>query len=72
MIIPVAPSRVSALLQTSQLHAAGLAIMRDKAAIYPLQVMAVRTPAANIIKQEMLSCGGECAVPMGADRKSVV
>ncbi|MDD3395881.1 MAG: dihydropteroate synthase [Acidaminococcaceae bacterium] len=66
MIIPVAPSRVSALLQTSQLHAAGLAIMRDKAAIYPLQVMAVRTPAANIIKQEMLSCGGECAVPMGA------
>lgn len=44
---------------------AGLAIMLEKSRIYPLYVMNVRTPAANILKQQMLSLGGEAVVGRG-------
>ena len=40
-----------------------VAIMLNKGKIVPLKVLQVRTPAANIIKQEMLAVGGECATP---------
>ena len=40
-----------------------VAIMLNKGKIAPLKVLQVRTPAANIIKQEMLAVGGECATP---------
>ena len=35
-----------------------VAIMLGKGKITPLKVLHVRTPAANIIKQEMLAAGG--------------
>ena len=38
-------------------------IMLGKGKITPLKVLQVRTPAANIIKQEMLAAGGDCATP---------
>ena len=38
-------------------------IMLGKGKITPLKVLHVRTPAANIIKQEMLAAGGDCATP---------
>ena len=38
-------------------------IMLGKGRITPLKVLHVRTPAANIIKQEMLAAGGDCATP---------
>ena len=40
-----------------------VAIMLGKGKITPLKVLHVRTPAANIIKQEMLAAGGDCATP---------
>ena len=40
-----------------------VAIMLGKGRITPLKVLHVRTPAANIIKQEMLAAGGDCATP---------
>ena len=40
-----------------------VAIMLGKGKITPLKVLRVRTPAANIIKQEMLAAGGDCATP---------
>ena len=40
-----------------------VAIMLRKGRITPLKVLHVRTPAANIIKQEMLAAGGDCATP---------
>ena len=40
-----------------------VAIMLGKGKITPLKVLQVRTPAANIIKQEMLAAGGDCATP---------
>ena len=38
-------------------------IFASKSRIIPLKITAVRTPAANILKQEMLAAGGDCAVP---------
>lgn len=38
-------------------------IMVNKGKIVPLKLLQVRTPAANIIKQEMLAAGGDCATP---------
>ncbi len=43
-----------------------VAIMLEKGRITPLKVLHVRTPAANIIKQEMLAAGGDCATPGAA------
>lgn len=40
----------------------GMEIMLKKASIDALKVLKVRIPAANIIKQEMLATGGDCAV----------
>ena len=40
-----------------------VAIMLGKGKITPLKLLRVRTPAANIIKQEMLAAGGDCATP---------
>jgi dihydropteroate synthase len=44
---------------------AGLEIMLEKERIYPLYVQKVKSPAANILKQNMLSVGGEAVVGRG-------
>lgn len=41
-------------------------IFQAKAELYPLKLTEVRTPAANIIKQEMLACGGDAVTPLAA------
>ncbi len=41
-------------------------LMNDKSTIEPLKFFRVRSPGANIIKQEMLSLGGDCANEPGA------
>ncbi len=46
-------------------HPASVGIFASKSRILPLKLTAVRTPAANILKQEMLAAGGDCAVPSG-------
>lgn len=49
-------------LKNVGVNPASIEIFMNKAAILPLKILKVRTPAANIIKQEMLACGGDCAV----------
>lgn len=44
---------------------ASLPIFAHKDAILPVKLLEVRTPAANIIKQEMLAVGGDAVVPAG-------
>ncbi len=39
----------------------GIGIMSPKSFLHVLRLRNVKTPAANILKQEMLSIGGECA-----------
>lgn len=46
-------------------HKASLPIFAGKSEILPLKLFKVRTPAANIIKQEMLAAGGDAVIPAG-------
>lgn len=47
-------------------HKDSLPIFANKTEIIPLKMLQVRTPAANIIKQEMLAAGGDAVTPAGA------
>lgn len=47
-------------------HKDSLPIFAHKAEIIPLKLLHVRTPAVNIIKQELLAIGGDAVTPMGA------
>lgn len=44
---------------------ASLPIFSEKREILPIKITGVRTPAANIIKQELLSAGGDAVTPRG-------
>ena len=46
-------------------HPASLPIFAHKSEIVPYKLLGVRTPAANILKQEMLATGGDAVVPTG-------
>jgi len=45
-------------------HKDSLTIFRQKSSIIPLKLGKVRTPAANILKQEMLAIGGDTVTPI--------
>ena len=45
---------------------ASLPIFSEKTEILPIKITGVRTPAANIIKQELLSAGGDAVTPVAA------
>ncbi|MCD8199064.1 MAG: dihydropteroate synthase, partial [Phascolarctobacterium sp.] len=47
-------------------HEKSIPVFRNKSAIEPLKLFKVRTPAANIIKQEMLAAGGDAVLPAGS------
>lgn len=46
-------------------HPASLPIFAHKSEIVPYKLLGMRTPAANILKQEMLAAGGDAVVPTG-------
>ena len=46
-------------------HPASLPIFAHKSEIVTYKLLGVRTPAANILKQEMLAAGGDAVVPTG-------
>ena len=52
-------------MQSIGAHQASLPIFANKNQILPFKLLEVRTPAANIIKQEMLAAGGDAVVPTG-------
>ena len=62
MILPITSCNLRYELKNIGVHQASIETFMNKSAILPLKVLKVRTPAANIIKQEMLACGGDCAV----------
>lgn len=45
-------------------HPESVPIFNNKCAIIPFKATGVRTPAANIIKQELLAAGGDCITPL--------
>lgn len=65
MILPITSCNLRYELKNIGVHQASIETFMNKSAILPLKVLKVRTPAANIIKQEMLACGGDCAIHAG-------
>ncbi len=66
MYLVIPPQRVKQQLEQMDVHPVGVDLMAPKAEVLPLKILGVKSPAANIIKQEMLSLGGECATAKGA------
>ncbi|MBE0618475.1 MAG: dihydropteroate synthase, partial [Proteobacteria bacterium] len=56
------PRRAEAELARVGADPAGVAKMRDKAGFLALRATGLKSAAANILKQEMLSVGGDAAV----------
>ena len=54
------------LMKKIGVSAAGTTIMRGRFSIKTFMVSGISTPAANVVKQEVLSLGGEAAVPAHA------
>ncbi|MHC1718404.1 MAG: dihydropteroate synthase [Acidaminococcaceae bacterium] len=65
MILPITSCNLRYELKNIGVHQASIETFMNKSAILPLKLLKVRTPAANIIKQEMLACGGDCAIHAG-------
>ena len=66
MLIKVYKEMLGNALASINVHPESLPIFEHKAEIIPFKLLQVRTPAANILKQEMLAAGGDAAVPVGA------
>ncbi len=58
-------SNTRALLKQLGVESGGIAIMSKKMELLCFYIKALRTPAANILKQDALSIGAELAVPGG-------
>lgn len=66
MLIKVNKEMLGNALVSINVHPESIPIFEHKAEIIPFKLLQVRTPAANILKQEMLAAGGDAAVPVGA------
>lgn len=66
MLIKVNKEMLGNALASINVHPESISIFEHKAEIIPFKLLQVRTPAANILKQEMLAAGGDAAVPVGA------
>lgn len=65
MYLTIPPERIRYEMEKIEVHPMGIQLMEPKASVLPLKLLQIRTPAANILKQEMLALGGECVNPKG-------
>lgn len=71
MYLAINPKRAAWEMNRMDVHPAGIALMVPKAQVVPLKILSVRSPAANILKQEMLAMGAECVTAKGTVNCSV-
>lgn len=63
MLYEINPDALKGEITRLGVYRPSVSILADKGRVLALKVTDVRTPAANIIKQEMLAAGGDCATP---------
>ena len=71
MFLTIPSERIRYEMEKIEVHPMGMELMAPKASVEPLKLLQIRTPAANILKQEMLALGGECVNPKGTINCSV-
>ena len=59
MLIKVNKEMLGNALASINVHPDSVHIFTNKSEIIPFKLVQVRTPAANILKQEMLAAGGD-------------
>lgn len=64
MLIRLNEEMLEGTIKRMGAHPASVPIFMNKSRIIPFKALGVRTPAANIIKQEMLAAGGDCVTPL--------
>lgn len=64
MLWRMTPAMVQEEIKKIGAHPGSWPIFANKCAILPLKLEQVRTPAANVLKQELLSLGGDAVTPM--------
>lgn len=62
LYLPIEKEQVLEEVHKIGVHQDSEIMLINKSYIQPLKIFQVRTPAANIIKQEMLALGGDCVV----------
>ena len=62
LYLPIDSTQVLAEIIKIGVHTDSTQMLLNKSYIQPLKIFRVRTPAGNIIKQEMLGLGGDCVV----------
>lgn len=60
------PEEIRRTLEALQVDEVGVGMMTHKAHFYLLEIDSINVPAGNILKQEMLSLGGDAALHKGA------
>ncbi len=65
MLLKINSELVPEAIASIGAHQDSLPIFARKAELLPFKLVQVRTPAANILKQEMLGVGGDAVVPVG-------
>lgn len=65
MLLKINPEALPEAIASIGAHPASWNIFARKSRLIPFKLVAVRTPAANILKQEMLAAGGDAVVPAG-------
>ncbi|GAQ25621.1 dihydropteroate synthase [Tepidanaerobacter syntrophicus] len=66
MILEISQEYLENEMKKVNAHPASFKIFKDKSRIIPLKLFDIPAPGANIIKQEMLSSGGDAAVHKNA------
>lgn len=62
MIIELNKNSFPEELSKIEVHEGSINIFMNKNSITPLKIFNVLAPAANIIKQELMALGGDCAI----------
>ena len=58
MFLTIPSERIRYEMEKIEVHPMGMELMAPKASVEPLKLLQIRTPAANILKQEMLALAG--------------
>ena len=65
MILSMTNDALVTELKKIGVHPASVEIFKKRAVIEPIKIFNLRMPAANILKQEAISAGADCAIHCG-------
>lgn len=71
MILSMTEDALVTELKKIGVHSGSIEVFKKRAVIEPIKIFKLRMPAANILKQEAISAGADCAIYCGCMTGSV-